>query len=69
MSLSRTTFEHITGKIDLLRHFVLFDKIFMGLCLFSVGLVYFTEQQRGGKLNLIISERNIIDMTAEAASA
>ena len=42
---------------------MLFDWLFLGMCLFSLLLVFFTERQRGGKLNFIIRERNIIDLT------
>lgn len=51
----------ITGKINLLQHFVLFDWLFMGMCFFSICLMLFTEFQRRGKLDVIIRERNLID--------
>lgn len=44
----------ISQNTDLLRHFVLFDWLFMGMCLFSICLVLFTEYQRGGTLDNII---------------
>lgn len=53
----------ISGNTDLLRHFVLFDWLFMGMCLFSICLVLFTEYQRGGALDTIIRERNLVDTT------
>jgi len=53
----------LSGNTDLLKYFVQFDWLFMGMCLFSICLVLFTEYQRGGALDTIIRERNIIDTT------